>query len=106
MLGVVPDAVRLHKDSWGLKKLFSYMIRKAGKDKDTVTDPKRRDPYQTSFMDDSLDKMVTNYNIQLPTAIYNSQIKIVYAMAIIDIILYTCWANDGLYHIIFSPPAS
>ena len=88
MLGVVPDAVRLHQDSWGLKKLFSYMIRKAGKDKDTVADPKRRDPCQTSFMDDSLDKMVTNYNIQLPTTIYNSQIKIVYAMAIIDIILY------------------
>jgi hypothetical protein len=88
MLGGVPDAVRLHQDSWGLKKLFSYMIRKAGKDKDTVADPKRRDPCQTSFMDDSLDKMVTNYNIQLPTTIYNSQIKIVYAMAIIDIILY------------------
>eukprot|EP00435_Cladocopium_sp_Y103_P032526 s2049_g8.t1 len=57
MLGVAPDAVRLHLDSWGLKKLFSYMIRKAGKDKDAMADPKRRDPCQTSFMDDSLDKM-------------------------------------------------
>ena len=45
LLGVTPDAVKLHQDSWGLKKLVSYMIRKAGKDKDAVKDPKRRDPF-------------------------------------------------------------
>ena len=45
LMNVAPDAVKLHLDSWGVKKLFSYMIRKAGKDKGECTsDPKRREP--------------------------------------------------------------
>ncbi|CAL1157424.1 unnamed protein product, partial [Cladocopium goreaui] len=33
------DPVALHADAWGLKKLFTYGVRKGGHDKDTAVNP-------------------------------------------------------------------
>jgi hypothetical protein len=50
-MNVKPDAVKLHLDSWGVKKLFSYMIRKAGKDKgECSSDPRRREHLLMSYL--------------------------------------------------------
>ena len=44
LVGLSPDPTKLCCDSWGLKKLFTYAIRKAGKDKpDCEGIPKRRE---------------------------------------------------------------
>ena len=39
------DPVALHHDAWGLKKLFTYGVRKSGHDKLTNGSPARRDSW-------------------------------------------------------------
>ena len=38
-----PDPVKVHLDSWGIKKLFSLALRRAGWDKESDSLPRRKE---------------------------------------------------------------
>ena len=42
LVSLPEDPVKLHLDSWAVKKLFSLAIRRAGKDKDADDVPQRK----------------------------------------------------------------
>ena len=42
MVSLPEDPVKLHLDSWAVKKLFSLALRRSGKDKDAEGTPQRK----------------------------------------------------------------